>query len=670
MAFRFVKLGVVIVALSGLFTAILLFLLIDRNKAVRSLKEIEHVIIFMQENRSWDTYFGTMAGARGFNDPNVQINDGRSVWYQPVDRSMSNDTETLLPWYLGYLGGNWSEAIQCMVAGSNGYRENHASINGGLNNGWARNNTPWSWGYLKRQDLPVQFAIADGWTVGDMYQESQITATNPNRVTLVSGSINAPGSPQALDEGGVYIDNTNTPGCEKPNLNCYPLKWKTIFEFYEAAGVSWQVYQGVDNYDDNPLAWFQQYQDAPPDSVLSRKGMAYLGLDNFYGAAAMGTLPQISFIVGPRELSEHAPYSPSDGGWLQHKILEAVVKGPKYGSSLLIFSYDESGGWGDHVPPYHSPVNTPGEWIEDPYGWFGNIYTGPGVRVPFYIVSPWTRGGRVFTEHADHNSQILFIEEWLSAKGYENITTDEMVHWRRQNMANLVNALDFKNPDLSIPSIPKPKPPHRTPRGEYDGSAYCESRFPKPRPPVPYSSQPETLPNIVEEGYKICAGNLTEGRYLVIESDNGYLLAHNSSGSGGNSTDITTISSKLLSDSDKYRPRDARWIIHYYNNNMTDIETIATNQSSPFLVSSFDRSVWLGQGRRLGSERAAAEPVDILFEAGNGDGKRRGYSMRFTSSFPSDVKNSTDGYISVDGEGRVRVGEKMLFKVVSVTYYD
>lgn len=83
---------------------------------------------------------------------------------------MSNVTETLLPWYLGYLGGNWSQAIQCMSAGSNGYRENHASINGGLNNGWARNNTPWSWGYLNRHDLPVQFAIAEGWTVGDMYQ--------------------------------------------------------------------------------------------------------------------------------------------------------------------------------------------------------------------------------------------------------------------------------------------------------------------------------------------------------------------------------------------------------------------------------------------------------------------------------------------------------------------
>lgn len=84
---------------------------------------------------------------------------------------MSSDTETLLPWYLGYKNSSyWSGAIQCMTAGSNGYEDNQAALNHGLNNMWARNNTPWSWGYLKRDDIPVHFAIAEGWTAGDMYQ--------------------------------------------------------------------------------------------------------------------------------------------------------------------------------------------------------------------------------------------------------------------------------------------------------------------------------------------------------------------------------------------------------------------------------------------------------------------------------------------------------------------
>jgi phospholipase C len=83
---------------------------------------------------------------------------------------MSTATNALLPWYLGYQGGDSNEAIQCMDAGDNGYHDNQAALNHGLNNHWARNNTPWSWGYYKRQDIPVQFAIAEGWTAGDMYQ--------------------------------------------------------------------------------------------------------------------------------------------------------------------------------------------------------------------------------------------------------------------------------------------------------------------------------------------------------------------------------------------------------------------------------------------------------------------------------------------------------------------
>jgi phospholipase C len=116
-------------------------------------------------------------------------------------------TDTLLPWYPNYLGEHWVNATQCMVAGDNGWNDNHAALNHNLNNQWAVNNTPWSWGYFQRSDLPVHFGIAEGWTVGDMYQESVIASTNPNRVSWVSGSIKAPGSPQSPDQGGVTIDN-------------------------------------------------------------------------------------------------------------------------------------------------------------------------------------------------------------------------------------------------------------------------------------------------------------------------------------------------------------------------------------------------------------------------------------------------------------------------------
>lgn len=85
---------------------------------------------------------------------------------------MSTKAKTLQPWYLGYNGGEWLDAIQCIAAGDNGYYANHAALNQGLNNQWARNNTPWSWGYYKRSDIPIHFAIAEGWTSNDMYQVS------------------------------------------------------------------------------------------------------------------------------------------------------------------------------------------------------------------------------------------------------------------------------------------------------------------------------------------------------------------------------------------------------------------------------------------------------------------------------------------------------------------
>ncbi|KAK8050405.1 extracellular phospholipase C [Apiospora phragmitis] len=443
--------------------------------AAGSLADIEHVVLFMQENRAFDHYFGTLAGVRGFSDPNVQVNpNGRPVWQQP--RRSNNETNLtdassfLEPWYVNYLDGDWLEATQCMVAGDNGWASNHAAYAGGRNDGWAAHNTPWSWSHFRRRDIPLQFAVADGWTVADMYQESVVASTNPNRVAWVSGSINAPGSPgqpRGRDEGGYpYIDNNETPGCDDLGINCYPLRWRTAAEIYQSRNVSWQVYQDADNFDDNPFAWFAQFQDADAGSELYRRGIAGLDLAAFEAQAANGTLPTISYIVGPAELSEHPPYSPRDGAWLQKRIVDAVTSSPAYNRTALLISYDETGGFGDHVAPYHAPWEkdggAAGEWLaDDPFEpGLGPTLTGPGFRLPFYIVSPWTRGGAVFTEHADHNSQLLFVEAWQRARGVD-VATDQMVPWRRAHMSDLVAAFDFTHPDYSVPVLPEVPEPHR-----------------------------------------------------------------------------------------------------------------------------------------------------------------------------------------------------------------
>lgn len=131
-----------------------------------------------------------------------------------------------------------------------------------------------------------------------------------------------------------------TPGCEAPGLNCFPFVWKTFPEYLEEAGISWQVWQDLDNFEDNMLAYFAQYQTAKKESALRTKGNTYPGLDAFYKAAAEGKLPQVSWIVGPQELAEHPPNRPTDGAWLQKKVVDAITKSPAYNETVLIISYD------------------------------------------------------------------------------------------------------------------------------------------------------------------------------------------------------------------------------------------------------------------------------------------------------------------------------------------
>ena len=99
------------------------------------------------------------------------------------------------------------------------------------------------------------------------------------------------------------LDNSAIPGCEKPskNLNCFPLTWKTNAEYWQDAGATWQVYQDKDNFEDNMLPYFKQYQEAShnEDDPLTKYGNSYIGLDRFYDDAAAGILPMISVIVGP-----------------------------------------------------------------------------------------------------------------------------------------------------------------------------------------------------------------------------------------------------------------------------------------------------------------------------------------------------------------------------------
>ncbi|KAF5352278.1 hypothetical protein D9758_011976 [Tetrapyrgos nigripes] len=561
-----------------------------------SLADVEHIVLFMQENRAFDHYFGTLAGVRGFKDPNVQINpDGRSTFFQTVNSHLSNVTDHLLPFYLNDAGGEFVNGTQCMVAGSNSWGANQAALASGQNNMWAIGNSPYAVGYFKRQDLPVHFAAADAWTVGDMYQEGVIASTDPNRDIWQSGSINIPGG-NVNSSMGPILDNNESPGCSSltftaengttlrtPKVySCYPYDWKTVPEYLQDAGISWKEYQAVQNFGDNPLPDFVVYQDLAATNEsdpLVQRGLAMSGsgnwqggLDDFKRDAAAGTLPAVSYYIGPEELSEHQPNLPRDGGWLWKEMIDAVVSSPKYDKTVLIISFDETGGWGDHVVPFHSPENTPGEWIiasflpsffslashsydvlsKNPFT-SNNTFAGPGFRLPFVVISPWTRGGNVFTEPADHISQILFLEQWAAARGTPFISA-EVNDWRREHMSNLTGMFDWDHPDTGSVELPFTQMPHSDAiTSLLDGPTNCERLFEGSiQPPIPYGKQTEEGSLITEQGFKTVRGYLTEGRYLVIESGNSALSV---------GTDNTTLVTTNASE-DKFNKPSQRFVVH------------------------------------------------------------------------------------------------------------
>jgi phospholipase C len=111
----------------------------------------------------------------------------------------------------------------------------------------------------------------------------------------------------------------------------------------QQAGVSWQNYHNTTSYTPESLDLWASFQNVTEGDPLYDRGLAYYSnnsLAGFLSAAEAGTLPQVSYIVAPQALQEHPPYGPSDGGWLQKQVIDAVVNGKKGKKTAIIMSYD------------------------------------------------------------------------------------------------------------------------------------------------------------------------------------------------------------------------------------------------------------------------------------------------------------------------------------------
>lgn len=385
-------------------------------QATGTLADVKHVVILMQENRSFDHYFGALKGVRGFGDKGaLQMHNGQSDFHQPAL------TGSELPFHTG---------AQCLTDLAHDWTTTHLAWNGGNWNLWTTAKGAETMASYNRSDLAYYYALADAYTICDDYHASVLGPTDPNRLYLFTGMIDPAGT-----GGGPVTDNS------EPAAG---YTWTTYPERLQSAGVSWKVYQQTNNYDDNALAWFAQYKNAQPGDPLYDRAMVKSTdlVADFKSDIVAGTLPQVSWIVAPDYASEHPYWSAASGENITAQLLQALQSNPAVAdSTVFLLTYDENDGFFDHMQPPVAPQGTMDEYVD-------LMPIGLGVRVPMIIVSPWTRGGYADSQVFDHTSIIRFLETWTGVQE-PNISA-----WRRSVCGDLTSAFDFANPDYSVPALP------------------------------------------------------------------------------------------------------------------------------------------------------------------------------------------------------------------------
>ena len=385
------------------------------------LSDIKHVVILMQENRSFDEYFGTLPGVRGFADPDaIKLPNGNSVFQQP---DSSHSDGYLLPFHMD----TTTTSAQATPGLAHDWDTQHQAWDKGAMDQWVAAKGEMAMGYFTAEDIPFHTALAQSFTVCDNYFCSVLGPTNPNRLYMWSGMIDPNGT-----GGGPITDDS-------PAYNNPSVSWTTYPEMLQEAGITWRVYQEYDNYDDNALAWFSQYANASASSPLHQNAMIKKPAGWFEQDAKNDQLPQVSWLVAPSAQSEHPNWMPAAGAEYIAAKLDAIAANPDvWAKTLFILTYDENDGRFDHVPPLTPPAGTADEFVD-------GVPIGSGFRVPTLLVSPWTVGGNVYSEPLDHTSLIRVLETIFGVQ-CPNISA-----WRRETFGDMTGALQFQAAPAGFP---------------------------------------------------------------------------------------------------------------------------------------------------------------------------------------------------------------------------
>jgi len=400
----------------------------------------DHIVLVMQENHSYDNYLGMLpVSGQPLADGFTFNKAGEPVNSNPLDGERM---------YVYHQSGD----IGAQDTGSQSWNDSHRQINGGAMDGFAGTG-PGSLGYYTEDDLPFYYSLANTFTLANRWFCSAPAQTYPNRRFLMAGTAS-----------GVVATDTGNIGIYPPN--------GTLWDLLSAHGISWTNY----------------FSDAPTTAIILDTILKYpehLGrIEEFYLHAALGTLPAVSLVdcnmgaiqgevpgvIGslPQPVptfsstpdlvidttceSEENPEDIQLGEAFVARVVNGVMSGPAWRRTLLIWFYDEHGGYYDHVAPPAAPL--PDTTLPDigpgdqPGGY--DLY---GIRVPAVVVSPYARRHDVTNVVHDHTSVLATIErQW-------NLPA---LTFRDANAATLMDFLDLSTmafaepPTLAAPANPVP----------------------------------------------------------------------------------------------------------------------------------------------------------------------------------------------------------------------
>lgn len=399
----------------------------DVPATVGSLKtSVNHVVILLQENRSFDHYFGKL------NDYRLRNGFPADVDGIPATASNPNysNTATINAYHL---------VTACTENPSPSWDETHADINRSSpgnttvtpmdgfaftagtfsrNNGGTDVEGVRAMGYYTDVDLPYYYFMATQFATSDRFFSPAPTRTQPNRLYLLS----------ATSAGRAYPPTT-----ESTQTN--------IFQLLENAHVSWKIY--VTDPNGTYLTNFTTFANAHQANIVP--------VSQYLTDVANGTLPSVALIESGYESGrdEHAPGSVQIGAQYAASLINALMNSPSWKDTVFFLSFDEGGGYYDHVPPATAvqPDGIAPSDLQpgDPAGDF----TITGFRIPLIVISPFTRKGFVSHTPADYTAFLKFIE-----------TRFDLPNLTRRDAAqpDMLEFFDFSNPTWTTPPSPPVQP--------------------------------------------------------------------------------------------------------------------------------------------------------------------------------------------------------------------